>query len=70
MLKKKKIYYIENVYTDTKIKDYNETYNEILKKFELYESFENIKLPINLLLNLIKMLSNQNFIKVFSWKHT
>ncbi len=42
---KKKIYYIENVYADTKIKNYNEAYSEIIKKFNLYESFENIKLP-------------------------
>ena len=42
---KKKIFYIENVYADTKIKNYKETYNSILKKFELYENFENIKLP-------------------------
>ena len=42
---KKKIHYIENVYADTKIKNYKETYDSILKKFELYESYGNIKLP-------------------------
>ena len=42
---KKKIYYIENVYADTKIKNYKELYNSIIKKFELYKNFENIKLP-------------------------
>jgi len=42
---KKKIYYIENIYADTKIKDYSETYDSINKKFDLYESLENIKLP-------------------------
>ena len=42
---KKKIYYIENVYSDTKIKDYKENYDSILKKFQLYSDFENIKLP-------------------------
>ena len=42
---KKKIHYIENVYADTKIKDYKETYDSIVKKFELFENFENIKLP-------------------------
>ena len=42
---KKKIYYIENIYSDTKIKDYSEKYISILKKFELYENFCNIKLP-------------------------
>ena len=55
---KKKIYYIENVYTDTKIKDYDETYYEILRKFELYESFENIKLPSQ-----FTFKSNKNAIK-------
>ncbi len=42
---KKKIYYIENVYADKKIKNYNATYDSIVKKFELYENFTNIKLP-------------------------
>ncbi len=42
---KKKIHYIENIYSDTKIKNYRETYDSVLKKFELYSSFENIKLP-------------------------
>ncbi len=42
---KKKIHYIENVYADTKIKDYKEVYDSIIKKFELFENFENIKLP-------------------------
>ena len=41
----KKIHYIENIYADTKIKNYKETYDSILKKFELYENYENIKLP-------------------------
>ena len=41
----KKIHYIENVYSDIKIKNYKDTYESILKKFELYENFENIKLP-------------------------
>ena len=55
---KKKIYYIENVYADTKIKNYLETYEAILKKFELYESFENIKLPEQ-----FTFKSNKNSIK-------
>ena len=42
---RKKIYYIENIYSDTKIKDYKETYRSIIKKFDLYENYENIKLP-------------------------
>ena len=42
---KKIIYYIENVYADTRIKDYKEHYNSVNKKFDLYEDFENITLP-------------------------
>ncbi len=42
---KKKVHYIENVYADTKIKDYKDAYESIIKKFELFESFGNIKLP-------------------------
>ena len=29
----------ENVYGDTKIKNYKETYDTIIKKFELYENY-------------------------------
>ena len=42
---RKRIYYIENVYADTKIKNYKEQYELINKKFNLYENFENITLP-------------------------
>jgi anthranilate synthase component 1 len=42
---KKIIYYIENVYADTKIKNYKEHYDSVNKKFNLYEDFENITLP-------------------------
>ena len=42
---KKKIHYIENIYADTKIKNYKEAYDSIVKKFELFKNFENIKLP-------------------------
>ena len=42
---KKKIYYIENIYSDTKIKNYRETYNGVIKKFSLFENYESIKLP-------------------------
>ncbi len=42
---KKIIHYIENIYADTKIRDYKEFYDSIIKKFELFENFENIKLP-------------------------
>ncbi len=41
----KKIFYIENVYNDIKIKNYENYYNEILKKFDLYENYEKITLP-------------------------
>ena len=40
---KKKVFYIENVYADSKIRDYSGEYNSINKKFDLYEDFENIK---------------------------
>ena len=55
---KKKIYYIENVYADTIIKSYRETYESIIKRFELYENFENIKLPEQ-----FTFKPNKNFIK-------
>ena len=42
---RKKIYYIENVYSDTKINNYKETYRSIIDKFNLFENYENIKLP-------------------------
>jgi len=42
---KKKIHYVENVYADTKIKNYKETYNAVINKFALYENYENITLP-------------------------
>ena len=55
---KKKIHYIENVYADTKIKSYQETYESIIKRFQLYENFENIKLPEQ-----FTFKPNKNFIK-------
>ena len=55
---KKKIHYIENVYGDTKIENYKQTYESILKKFELYANFENIKLPDQFTLK-----TNKNLIK-------
>jgi len=42
---KKKIFYVENVYADTKIKNYKKEYQAINKRFDLYEDFEEIKLP-------------------------
>ena len=65
---KKKIYFIENVYADTKIKNYRETYESIIKKFELYENFENIKLPEQFTFkpnkNLIKSNTSKNRFKL------
>jgi anthranilate synthase component 1 len=55
---KKKIFYIENVYADTKIKNYEEKYNSINKKFDLYDDFENIKLSEQ-----FTFKPNKNFIK-------
>ena len=43
---KKKIYFIENIYAETKIKNYFEKYQSILRKFKTYEDYSNIKLPI------------------------
>jgi len=42
---KKKIYFIENIYAETKIKNFFEKYQLIEKKFELFEDYSNIKLP-------------------------
>ena len=55
---KKKIYYVENVFSDSKIKNYNESYSSIIKKFDLYENYENIKLPER-----VTFKKNKNFIK-------
>ena len=55
---KKKIYYIQNIYADTKIKNYQQEYESIIKKFELYKNFGNIKLPDRLTFK-----SNKNIIK-------
>jgi len=42
---KKKIYYIENIYNDLKIKNYFEKYNSIVRNFKSFQDYENIKLP-------------------------
>ena len=42
---KKKIFYVENVYADTKINNYEKEYHAINKRFNLYEDFEKIRLP-------------------------
>ncbi len=55
---KKKIHYIENVYSDTKIKNYEETYGSIIEKFNLFQNYENIKLPEKLTFK-----KNKNIIK-------
>ena len=43
---KKKIYFIENVYAETKIKNYFEKYQSIRRNFEIFEDYSNIKLPV------------------------
>ena len=43
---KKKIYFIENIYAESKIKNYFERYQSIQKNFKTYEDYSNIKLPI------------------------
>ncbi len=55
---KKKIFYVENVYADTKIKNYEEEYHAINNRFNLYEDFEKIKLPEQFTLK-----PNKNIIK-------
>ena len=42
---KKIIYYIQNIFNDTKIKDYPNKYDSIKKKFRLFQDYENINLP-------------------------
>ena len=43
---KKKIFFIENIYAETKIKNYFEKYQSIQRNFETYEDYSNIKLPV------------------------
>jgi anthranilate synthase component 1 len=43
---KKKIYFIENVYGDTKVKNYFEKYQSVIRNFEIFQDYSNIKLPI------------------------
>ena len=61
---KKRIFYIENVYADTKIKNFEEEYHAINKRFDLYEDFENIKLPEQ-----FSFKPNKNLIKSNTSKH-
>ncbi len=60
---KKKIFYIENVYADTKIQNYEEEYHLINKRFDLYEDFENIRLPENFTYKPNKNLIKSNISK-------
>jgi len=57
---KKKIFFIENVYSDTRINNYFEKYQLIKKNFESYQDYSNIKLPIKFSYkkNLNKIKSN------------
>ena len=55
---KKKIFFIENIYSDSKINNYFEKYQLIKRNFENYEDFSNIKLPIKFTYN-----KNKNKIK-------
>ncbi len=69
---KKKIHYIENIYSDTKIKNYLDAYNDILYKFNLYKNYENIKLPTTFNFkkntNLIKSNTSKKIFKKLVYK--
>ena len=58
--KRKKVYYIENIYSDTKIKNYYEEYQSIINNFKTFDDYENIKLPkeFNHIKNKNKIKSN------------
>jgi anthranilate synthase component 1 len=57
---KKKIFFIENIYAETKIKNYFEKYQSVIRNFEIFEDYSNIKLPIkfNYKKNINKIESN------------
>tara|TARA_B100001093_G_scaffold416745_1_gene407487 strand:- start:1830 stop:3287 length:1458 start_codon:yes stop_codon:yes gene_type:complete len=55
---KKKIYYIENIYSDSKIKNYYDEYDLVKKRFNLFEDYEKIKIP-----KLLTLKPNKNLIK-------
>ena len=59
----KKDFYVEKGYADTKIKNYEEEYHAINKRFDLYEDFENIKLPEQFSFKPNKNLINQIILK-------
>ena len=54
----RKIFFIENVYAETKINNYLEKYQLIKKNFDTYEDYKNIKLPTKFTLH-----KNKNKIK-------
>ena len=60
---KKKIHYIENVYSDTKINNYQAEYDSIIKKFDTFEYFTNINLPEKLTFKLNKNIIKSNISK-------
>ncbi len=55
---KKKIYFIENIYAETKIKNYFEKYYSIKRNFEIFEDYSNIRLPVK-----FNHKKNKNLIK-------
>ena len=64
---KKKIHFIENVFSDASIRDYNDFYDSILRKFKTFEGYENIKFPENFTFkknnNLVKSNISKNKFK-------
>ena len=42
---KKTTFYIQNIFSDSKIKNYSNEYDSIKKKFQNFQDYENIKLP-------------------------
>ena len=43
---KKKIFFIENIYAETKIKNYFDKYNLIKRNFDIFDDYSNIKMPV------------------------
>ena len=60
---KKKIYYIENIYSDTPIKNYYDKYQKIKYNFSMFHEFENIKLPDKFVFKLNKNKIKSNISK-------
>ena len=60
---KNKIHYIENIYSDTKISNYDEEYYSIIKRFDNFENFTNIKLPEKITFQLNKNVIKSNISK-------